>query len=507
MKHTTRAAELIGIDLGTTNTVVAALDETGTPRVIPNLDGDDKTPSAVWVSDDAAEVIVGASALEMGKSGQGRLFLEVKRDVGSDCVYAKIGDLDITPEWAQAQILLYVRQSAISFFGDEDAARKAVVTVPAGFNEKQRQSVRNSAQSAGIEVIAIINEPTAAGMAHGVHEKQGDRMVPILDFGGGTLDVSIQEYSGASVHVLGSFGENRLGGTDIENILEEAVVEAFRTQHSLKVSPETHPVEWYAICEEVIRQKHMLSRRTEATINARVDGKQVAIRITREQFAQMIKPVIDRCKSVTLEAIKRAKVDSREIDQVLLVGGSSRVVAFREMAERLFGPDKVKGGGVSPDMAVAEGAAIHAALEVAAGGERLVDDQNQAIPLPFIKTTDVTPHPIGVAVQDRVSGGRRCSVMLEANQPTPCSTSKQYGSVTPEQDEFEIVVLQGERDQRLEDCLVVGQCRLSLPPRDPASVSLDVTMSYDASGMVAVNVHDHVSGATEDITVDHYAKA
>ena len=507
MERITRSNEVIGIDLGTTNTVVASLDATGTARVIPNLDGDDKTPSVVWVSAGGDEDLIGAHAKEMRKTAPDCVFFGVKRDVGADRVYATIGGVEVTPEHVHGRILTHIRLSAIEFSGDDNAGRKAVITVPAGFNEKQRQSVRRSAQMAGIEVIAIINEPTAACLAHGVQHKQGDRKVAVIDFGGGTLDVSIAEYAGSEINVLGSHGDNHLGGEDIEDILKELVRQAFRDEHSLEVSPEKRPVEWYTICEEIVRQKHMLSRRTEATITARVDGKQVVIPITRERFAQLIKPIIDRCRAVAVEAIGRSKVDPAEIDHVLLVGGSSRVAAFREMAERLFGADKVMGGGVSPDLAIAEGAAIHAALTVSAAGERLVDKDRKAIPLPCIKTTDVTPHPIGVAVQDPVSGSLRCSVVLEANQPTPIVATKQYRSVTAQQDAFEVFVLQGEDDQRLDDCLVVAQCELKLPPRDPSEPSLDVTMNYDASGMVTVTVNDLVSGRSDDITVDHFKRA
>ena len=229
--------------------------------------------------------------------------------------------------------------------------------------------------------------------------------------------------------------------------------------------------------------------------------------ITLERFAQLIKTLIDRCRTVAVEAIKRAKVDPTKIDHVLLVGGSSRVVAFREMAEQLFGADKVMGGSVSPDLAIAEGAAIHAALTVSAGGEVLVDNHHEPIPIPFVKATDVTPHPIGVAVQDPVSGGLRCSVVLAANEPTPCLATKKYGSVTAQQDAFDISIIQGKDDQRFEDCLVVGQCEINLPPRDPSAPSIDVTMSYDTSGMVTVTVDDLISGHSEDITVDHFAQA
>jgi len=508
MNNSISNKQFVGIDLGTSNTVVAFFDETGKPKIIPNIDGEMLTPSIVYVGPGCSEILVGTAAKNMEMIEPDRVFMEFKRDVGTDKVYKSESGKEITPEFLQAQVLKYIQNSVRKYFGDSiTGSLKAVITCPAQFNDKQRQSIKESSKQVGFDVLAIINEPTSAGLAYGVNEKQGDRLVLVSDFGGGTYDSSILAYAGGNVTVLSSNGDKRLGGKDVDNILLDLVQKAFQSEHNLKISPKSHPVDWFNIREEVIRQKHMLSSRTEVKIVARVESKQVIIPVTRKDLEMALKPLIKKIEKITLETIKRAKVDKKDIKHVLTVGGSSRLVSFQDSIKRMFGENSILGGSVSPDLAVAEGSTIDAAKLISAEGKTIVDEALRSIPAPSIFHTDCMPHSLGVAVQDNGSNALYCSGILERNSPIPCQATKMYASVIDSQTEFYVQVLQGESDQKFEDCLVVGDRSLVLPARPSDKESLEVVMSYDNSGMVNVSVKDLVTGKIEDITIDFYTRS
>jgi len=500
-------SQVVGIDLGTTNTVSTFCDDTGKPKVIPNLEGEMITPSIVYVGPGLKEILVGTPARNMMMLEPKRTIKEFKRDVGTDKVYFEEAGQAITPKWCQSQMLRYARESAIRYFGDDRAGSRMVVTVPAYFTEKERQSVKGSTDQAGAELLQLINEPTAAGLAFGIAEKPGDRLVLVLDFGGGTFDVSLVKYSGGHAEVLASHGDKHLGGADVDKLLMETVLAQFQKQHGLTVSANSHPADYFRLWEDVIRQKHMLASRNQVKLCVTVADKQVVMNWTREMLAALTRPLLERIEKVICELFDNAKVKREEVDQSLLVGGSSRLVTYQELIHRLFGKDRVGGGQVSPDLAVAEGAVIHAVKVVSAGGKSLVGESLQAIPKPAMSYTDVMPHSLGVAVQDRVSQATYCSVILERNIPLPCRAVKQYASVEDQQTKFKITVLQGEEGQSTKDCLVVGEKELELSPRKCTEPSLDVTMNYDASGMVSVVARDLISGKSEDITVNFYKKA
>jgi len=499
-------SQVVGIDLGTTNTVIAFYDDTGKPKIIPNLDGEMLTPSVVYVGPGLKEILVGTAARNMMMLEPNRVLKEVKRDVGTDKVYFQESGQDITPEWCQAQILRYVRESAIRYFGDERAASKMVVSVPAYYTEKERQSVKRSVEMAGGELLQLINEPTADGLAHGIAEKQGDQQVIIPDFGGGTFDVSVMKHEGGRATVLASNGDKHLGGADVDNLLLQRVCEEFRKQHGLEVSAASHPADFFRMREEAIRQKHMLASRTEVKICVAVDGKQVIMPLSRQELTALTMPLMDRAEKLIRDTIQNAKVNLDEFKHVLLIGGSSRLVPYLERVQSIFGKDRIAGGQVSPDLAVAEGAVIDAVKVISAGGRSLVGEALQAIPAPAITHTDVMPHSLGVAVQDRVSAATYCSVILERNTVIPCRATREYASVDDRQTRFKVTVLQGENDQPAKDCLVVGEKEMELTPRKSTEPSLEMSMGYDASGMVKVTARDLISGKTEDITVRFYDK-
>jgi molecular chaperone HscC len=506
MNNQIKNSHFIGIDLGTTFTVFAFYDDTGKPKVIPNMEGDQKTPSVVNIGKNGQEILAGTAAYNMQLIDPEHTVSEFKRDVGTDKVYFRTGKIDVTPQYCQTIILKYVRSSAIKYFNDDRAASQAVITVPAYFGEKERQSVKQSGEMAGMEILGLINEPTAAGLAFGVSEKQGDRQVLIGDFGGGTYDASIIIYSGGQANVLGSKGDKHLGGKDVDDALLLLIQEAFKKEHGLDFTPKSHPADWFSAKEMVIREKHMLAARNEVKLASRVDGKQVVVHLTRDAFHKLLEPLMKRVEKVTLDAFTDAKVNIADVKHVLLVGGSSRLLAFQDRIKRIFTKNVIMEGAVSPDLAIAEGAIIHAARLINTSGVSMVNNSLQAIPAPSIKYTDVMPHSLGIAVQDRVSATEYCSVLLPRNTPIPQKQSKVFGSVEDSQRLFKITVVQGEESQPIEDCLVVGERELELPPRSHMEASIQVDMEYDSSGMVRIFVTDKYSTKPFDITVNYYAK-
>ena len=506
MKNHIKNNRVVGVDLGTTYTVAAYLDDSGKPKVIPNLDGDLKTPSVVYFGRKGKERLVGNAARNMQCIEPDRTLLEFKRDVGTDRDYFADGGESITPEVCLMEVLKYVRQCAVKYFDDDLAASEAVVSVPAYFRENERQCVKHAAESAGISVISLVNEPTAAGLAYNINATKGDQLVEVLDFGGGTFDASLISFAGGEANVLATHGDKQLGGKDVDDIMMAMVQEAFRREHSLDFSQSSHPADWFAIRDQVITQKHALSSRTEAKLCARVDGKAVALNITRQMLNEAIKPLMERAERIMLETVNNAKAEKSDIKHVLLVGGSSRLHAFQATVRQVFGPDAVVNGQTSPDLAIAEGAALLAAMLVVSSGKSLVGDALQAIPAPTVKYTDVMSHSLGVGVQYRNSSATFCSVILEKNTPTPCQAAKLYGSVDDRQTRFRVLVLQGENGQSIEECLVVGERELDLPARRSTEPSIECAMGYDASGMAKITVRDLISGKTEDITVDFYTK-
>jgi len=499
-------SQVVGIDLGTTFTEATFWDDVGTPKPIPDLEGHLKTPSVVYVSKGAKEILVGVPALSMLFLEPERTFIEFKRDVGTDKIYLSENGIDIVPSSCQGFSLKNIRISSTKFFGDKRAASKAVITVPAYFGEKERQSVMKSAELAGIEVIMLINEPTAAALAFGISEKQGENLICVPDFGGGTFDVSVIQCSGGKIDVIGSSGDKYLGGKDVDKKITDMVQEKFMAEHNIEVSSVTCAPEWYGIWEEVIRQKHMLSSKNEVKIIARAMGKQVVLELSRDQLNKAVSPLMERIKAITFQLLKDISVSEKDITGVLPIGGSSRLSAFRDCLKEMFGEQKIIGGRVSPDMAVAEGAVIKAIKEITSKGNSLVNENLQAIPAPSIEVSDVMPHSLGVAVQDRVTDAKFCSVILEKNTLIPCRVSKTYGSVANDQKEFSIIVVQGEDNQPIDDCLTVGKKQLTLPNRGIDQKSIEITIGYDKSGMVDVCVHDLISNKVENIAIDFYQK-
>jgi len=505
MKGKMKNTHIVGIDLAMSNSAFGIYDEGGRLKIIPNMDGGMTTPSVINYSASGDEVLVGSSAKNMALIEPERTFAGFKSAIGSDQVFLEENGKSLTAIHLVAELLRYMKKSAEQHTGDPDAMSMAVCGIPVQSKQKQRQALSKAFDMAGIQLLEIIHEPVAAGLAFGLNRKMSDSLVLVNDWGAGTLDCSLIQYTGSEVNVLANSGDKHLGGNDVDALIVEKLVECFASEHGMNITADTHPADLYSLREEAIRVKHLLFRRQEVMASGRIDGKVVSMKITQDDMRVWSQELMDRAKACMEEAIKVANVSCDDIQGILMVGGSSRFLPFREMVAALIGKDSFVQGDVSPNMAVVEGAIIEAAKVTDEKDMEMIDDRMESIPAPMISSTDIIPHSIGVAVQNQSSTTSRCSVILERHSPIPCTVMKRFGSVTDTQEKFNIQVLQGDNGQLFDDCQTVGSTVMELPARPYSEPSLEVTMDYDASGMVKVHVKDLVSNYSEDITVDHFA--
>jgi molecular chaperone HscC len=512
MNTTKKNSKFACVELGTTKCALTIWDTNGRPKVLPNMDGELKTRSAIWYGPGCKERIFGDAAHRMQFVEPDRTVLRWKPYIGQAHVFFTDGNQKITPERCIEDMVGYLIQCARKYTGDPEAASELVLTVPSGYNEMQRQIVKKSAEKTGAKVILLVNEPTAAGLSYGIQKEPGDSLGMVFDAGGGTTDVTIVQYTGGEANVLASRGDNLLGGRDFDAVLLRMVVKAFKEKYGLDVSPKSHPRDWAVINDEVERQKHLLSVKSEVKIVARVDGQQIIIPVTRQSFREACKEYRERMKDLILQTIAEAKIDIKDLKNVLPVGGSSRVPWIQELLTEVFGEGRVRGGNVSPDLAIVEGGAVAAAKAATSDGTTIIDHQSLCvIEAPTIQSNDVCPVSLGVGVHEPHKGSifteetMVCSVIIERNTPLPCSAIQRYGALQDGQSRFNIKVLQGEEGKPIKECIVVGSRTVDFPPRNANQESIEVTMSYDSSGMTKVVVRDLISGRTEDITADFYS--
>ena len=501
IKNTT----VVGIDLGTSNTAVAFYEDTG-PKVIPNIDGEFTMPSVVHVPEDGDGVLAGAQAWNLQLVEPERTFREFKRAMGTSEIFCKADGKDVTATDLSVNVLQHVSRSLDEHFGEREK-RKAVITVPAYNLENARQATREAAEKAGFEVLGIINEPTAAAVAYGLNEDQGDGVVLIVDIGGGTTDITIGSKQGGEFEALATDGDKHLGGKDVDELLVNWFCEEFQRQHGVEVNDEDHPSERFTILEEMRRAKHALFARQEIPVAARVGDRNLQLTLSRDKLAEMIASLTERVRDLILAAEKASGVKREEL-KVLLVGGSTRLMPIREMIKGIYGEDSIVGGKLSPDHAVCLGAAIQAmnlAIEVEGGVP--TDQDFKPIPAPAGgKHKEATAHGLGVAVGVPGKDEHRMSEILKRNSPIPSKATKEYGSMSDTQTEFQVEILQGREGQLRSEALIVGAKQLSLPPRSAKKASLEVTMAYDRNNMCHVIIFDRVSKKSVEITVDFTKK-
>jgi molecular chaperone DnaK len=468
----------LGIDLGTTYSVVAHLDAHGRPTTIPNAAGDLITPSVVLFEDENA--VVGKEAV-MGAAMEPERVAEcAKRDMGSPHYRKKVNGELLPPEVISSIILKSLRADAQRKLG---FVRKAVITVPAYFDESRRQATVDAGRLAGLDVLDIINEPTAAALAYGWQagfltakgEAAGDKPLRVLvyDLGGGTFDVTIVEIKGSSFKALATDGDVTLGGKDWDEKIVEIGAKAFAAQH--REDPREHPVSNQELWHAAEIAKKTLSERPKATLYVNHLGTRVKVEITRQEFEEATAPLLGRTRTTTEIVVRQAGLSWPRIDKVLLVGGSTRMPMVLRMLEELAGkaPDR----SVSPDEAVAHGAALYADLLLR---ERGGDGK------PAFTVTNINSHSLGIVGIDPTTGRKRNQVLIPKNTPLPHSVSATFKTSKENQPSVVIRIVEGE-SERPEACVQVGVCTVSELPRGlPKGWPVTVSYSYEQDGRLQV---------------------
>ncbi len=468
----------VGIDLGTTYSLVAYLDTAGRPTTVPNSWGDLLTPSAVFCDDDA--IVVGKEAIKNAALAPDRYAECFKRDMGGMTFRHKIRDLNVPPEVLSAFILERLKKDAEQRLGP---IRQVVITVPAFFDEARRKATQDAGRLASLEVLDIINEPTAAAVAYGYHcglfnsetkTSKSPQQVLVYDLGGGTFDVTILRIEGTRFQAMATDGDVLLGGKDFDERLVNHIAEKFIDAHG--VDPRSDPQDATQLWFDAQETKHSLSERTKTTVFCFHAGIRMRMEVTRDEFHELTRDLLDRTEMTTSFVVKQAGLDWSRIDRILLVGGSSRMPMVRDMLRRISGmePDCSQ----SPDEAVAHGAAIYASMLM---------QQDSAPEKVNCELINVSSHSLGLVGIHKQTREKINVVLIPKNTPLPCRAVRKFHTARANQHSVCISVVEGE-NRRPEECISLGKCVVrDLPSGLPPDTPIEVEYSYAANGRISVS--------------------
>lgn len=496
--------KVIGIDLGTTNSCVAVL-EGGQPVVITNSEGGRTTPSIVGFGK-SGERLVGQLAKRQAVTNAENTVFSIKRFIGrrwedteeersrvpyncvtgrDDTVNVKIRDRTHTPQEVSAMILQKLKQDAEAYLGE--AVFQAVITVPAYFTDAQRQATKDAGTIAGLEVLRIINEPTAAALSYGLDKQALDHKVLVFDLGGGTFDVSILQLGDGVFEVNATAGNNHLGGDDFDNVIVRWIADAFRDKEGLDLSGDKMAVQ--RLREAAERAKIELSTANKTTINlpfitaTETGPKHIEMVLTRTKFEELVKPLVDATIEPVIQALNDAQLEPNDIERIILVGGSTRIPAVQKAVSDYFG-GKTPDRSVNPDEAVATGAAIQAGV---LGGE--VKD---------VLLLDVTPLSLGIETLGEVF-----TKIIDRNTTIPTSKSQMFSTATDGQTSVEVHVLQGERAMAKDNKSLGRFLLMGIPPAPRGVPQIEVSFEIDANGILKVAAQDKGTGRAQSIQISN----
>ena len=505
----TEGEKIIGIDLGTTNSVVAVM-EGEEPKIIPNPEGNRTTPSVVAFND-KGETLVGELARRQAVTNPSRTVYSIKRFMGrrhneveseekmvpymvtggaEDYVGVKVGDEELTPQEISAKVLRKLKEAAEAYLGHK--VNKAVITVPAYFNDSQRQATKDAGQISGLEVARIINEPTAAALAYGL-DKTAEEKIVVFDLGGGTFDVSILEVAETEgkddnikvFEVISTSGDTHLGGDDFDDVLINYVASEFKREQGIDLRQDTMALQ--RLQEACEKAKKELSSTATTDVNlpfitADASGpKHLQMSISRSKFEELTDSLVERCRGPVLQALKDAKLQPGEIDEVVLVGGSTRIPKVQQLVKGIFGRDPHK--GVNPDEVVAAGAAIQ--------GSVLAGDRKDVLLL------DVTPLSLGIETLGGVF-----TKLVERNTTIPTERKQVFSTADDGQTAVTVRVFQGEREMAADNRLL-GQFNLEGIPAAPRGVpQIEVKFDLDQNGILNVSAKDLGTGTEQSVRIE-----